>query len=48
MTPMTSGYYPDIYIIPDLGLEDAAYLHSIICVLVWIVELGRIDINMEA
>ena len=48
VTPMTSGYRPEIDITPELGSEDAEYYHSIIGFLRWIVELGRIDINFEA
>ena len=32
----------------ELGEADAAYFHSLIGVLRWIVELGRVDINVEA
>ena len=46
--PMTSGYRPVIDITPELGSEDAAYYHSIFGVLRWIVELVRIDTNVEA
>ena len=45
---MTSGYRPEIDITPEIGEADAAYLHSLIGVLRWIVELGRVDINFEA
>ena len=45
---MTSGYRPEIDITPELGSEDAAYYHSLIGVLRWIVEMGRIYINVEA
>ena len=31
----------------DLGEDDAAYFHSLIGVLIWIFELGRVDINTE-
>ena len=47
VTPMTNGYRPEIDVSPELGSEDAAYYHSLIGVLRWIVELGRIDINVE-
>ena len=47
VTPMTSGYHPDIDITPELGEEDAAYFHSLIGVLIWIVKLGRVYINVE-
>ena len=46
-TPMSSGYRPEIGVTPELGPEDAAYYHSLIGVLRWIVELGRMDINVE-
>ena len=45
---MTSGYCPEIDITPELGEEDTAYFHSLIGVLRLIVELGRVDINVEA
>ena len=48
VTPMTSWYRPEMDVTPELGSEDAAYYHSLIGVLRWIVELGRIDINVEA
>ena len=48
VTPMTSGYRPEIGITPDLGEEDATYFHSLIGVLRWIVELGRVEINVQA
>ena len=44
---MTSDYRPEIYITPELGEEDAAYFHSLIGFLRWIVELGKVDINVE-
>ena len=31
----------------ELGEDDAVYYHSLIVVLIWIVELGRVDINTE-
>ena len=45
---MTSGYHLEIDITPELGDEDATYFHSLIGVFRWIVELGRVDINVEA
>ena len=48
LTPMNSGQRPAIDIKPELGVKYAAYFHSIIGVLRRIVELGRIDINVEA
>ena len=48
VTPSNSGYRPEIDITPKLGPEDAAYLHYFIGVLRWIVELGRIDNNVES
>ena len=46
-TPMTSGYRPEIDVTPELNQEDAAYYQSLIGILRWIVELGRVDINVE-
>ena len=43
---MISGYLPEID--TELGEEDAAYFHSLIGVLIWIGELGRVDITVEA
>ena len=48
VTLMTSGYHPKVEITPDIGMKDAAYFHSLIGFLRWIVELGRIDINLES
>ena len=47
VTPMTNGCRPENDIKPELSPEDAAYFHSLIGVLRWIVELCRIDINIE-
>ena len=47
-TPMTSGYCSKIDISPELGPEDAAYYHSLIGFLRCIVDLGRVDVNVEA
>ena len=43
---MTSGYHPDIDILPELGTEDAAYYSSMIGLLRWIVEIGRVEFNV--
>ena len=48
VTPMTSGYCPEIDITSELGEEDTVYFHSLVAVLIWIVELGRVSINVEA
>jgi hypothetical protein len=47
-TPMQTSYRPELDILtPELGPTDAAYFQSIIGILRWIVELGRIDICLE-
>ncbi len=46
-TPLSSKYRPEIDISPDLGVDDASYYHSLVGVLCWIVELGRVDIDVE-
>ena len=45
--PMSNGHRPEIDITPELGEEDATYYHSLVGVLRLIVELGRVDINVE-
>jgi hypothetical protein len=42
-TPMQTGYRPELDISPVLGPEQANYYQSLIGVLCWAVELGRID-----
>ena len=46
-TPLSSGYRPEIDVSPELGEADASYFHSLIGVLRWIVELGRVDLDVE-
>jgi hypothetical protein len=46
-TPMQTSYQPELNITPELGSTEAAYFQSIIGILHWIVELGRIDICLE-
>ena len=45
--PFTSNYRPEIDISAELSPADAAYYQSLIGILRWIVELGRIDITVE-
>ena len=45
--PFQNNYRPEIDMTEELGEDDAAYYHSLIEVLRWIVELGRVDINTE-
>ena len=46
-TPMPSGYRPEIDVSDELGAMEAAYYQSLIGVLRWMVELGRVDICTE-
>ncbi len=46
-TPLSSGYRPELDVSEELGPDDAAYYQSLIGVLRWIVELGRVDICLE-
>lgn len=46
-TPLSNGYRPEIDVSEELGPEDAAYYQSLIGVLRWMVELGRVDICCE-
>ena len=46
-TPFPSNYRPEIDITPELNATKSAYYQSLIVILRWIVELGRIDITCE-
>jgi len=46
-TPLSSGYHPEIDVSPKLGEADASYFHSLIGVLCWIVELGRVGLDVQ-
>ena len=44
---LPKGYRPEIDISPELGPQEASYFQSLIGVLCWMVELGRVDICTE-
>ena len=46
-SPLRGGYRPEVDITPELSVTDAAHYQSLIGILRWIVELGRVDINCE-
>ena len=46
-TPMVSTYRPELDVSPELNPVDAAYYMSLIGILRWMVELGRVDICLE-
>jgi hypothetical protein len=46
-TPMQTSYRPELDVSPELGPSEALYFMSLIGVLRWIVELGRIDVCLE-
>jgi hypothetical protein len=45
--PLSSGYRPELDVTPELGEADASYYHTLVGILRWIVELGRVDIDVE-
>ena len=45
--PITTDYRPELDASPELNSTDAAYYQSVIGILRWAVELGRIDITCE-
>jgi hypothetical protein len=47
VTPMTPGYRPELDISPLLETDQASYYMSLIGILGWAVELGRIDIDID-
>ena len=46
-TPMQTSYRPELDVSQELSPTDAAYFQSLIGILQWIVELGRVDICLE-
>jgi hypothetical protein len=46
-TPMKGNYHPELDVSPLLGPEQANYYMSLIGILRWAVELGRIDIYVD-
>ena len=43
-TPLKTSYRPKLDVSPELQLTDTAYYMSLIGMLRWIVELGRVDV----
>ena len=46
-TPMVTSYRPELDFSLVLGSHDVSYYMSLIGILRWIVELGRVDICLE-
>ena len=46
-TPLQTSYRPELDVSPELDPTEAAYYASLIGVLRWIVELGRMDVCLE-
>ena len=46
-TPIQSTYCPELDVSPELDAEEVSYYQSLIGLLRWIVELGRVDICLE-
>ena len=47
LTPLSSKYRPEVDISEEIGEDEGSYYHSLIGVLRWILELGRVDICCE-
>ena len=45
--PMWAAYRPELDVSPELNHHDTSYYQSLIGVLWWIVELGRVDICLQ-
>ena len=45
--PLRTDYCPELDVSPELNPNDAAYYQSLIGILRWIVELGRVDMTTE-
>jgi hypothetical protein len=46
-TPIQTSYRPELDVTPELKPTDAAYYQSLVGILRWMVELGRVDICLE-
>ena len=46
-TPMRTSYQLELDIMPELDAKDSAYYQSLIGILQWVVELGRVNICLE-
>lgn len=46
-SPFSREYRPEIDVTPELNPQEASYYQSLIGILRWIVELGRVDITVE-
>ena len=46
-TPLGSNYRPELDLTPELDSTDSSYYQSLIGILRWMVELGRVDICLE-
>ena len=46
-TPLTTTYRPELDVSRELNVADAAYYQSLIGILRWIVELGRVDVCLD-
>jgi hypothetical protein len=46
-TPLCTSYRPELDVTPELSPQEPAYYQSLIGILRWIVELGRVDICLE-
>ena len=46
-SPMSNDYCPQIDDSPELNTTDADYYQSLISILIWMAELGRVDICTE-
>ena len=46
-TPITTIYRPELDVTSELNADDASYYQSLIGILRWMVEIGRVDICLE-
>ena len=47
LDPLPKGYRPEMDVSEELGPEEASYYMSLIGIVWWMVELGRVDICTE-
>ena len=46
-TPMSTSYHPSEDVTKELNMESVQFYHEMIGILLWAVEIGRVDILLE-
>ena len=47
-SPLPTSHMPDLDVLPELSVDDVSRFESLVGVLSWTIELGRVDVCLEA